>query len=61
MINYNAASMGFIGGADGPTAIFVSGNTVVFVLLCLGAGIVVGLVAGLLWRYYKKKKANDGR
>lgn len=43
-----------IGGADGPTAIFVAGKDLVS--LCLVAGLVVGLVAGLIWRYYKKKK-----
>ena len=46
-----AYSIGIIGGTDGPTAIFVTGNP--FPVLLAAAAIVLGLV--LLIRHFKKK------
>ncbi len=54
-----AASIGIIGGADGPTVIFLTGpgwETVQSVILLLAAGLVLGLGMGILWRRLKKKK-----
>lgn len=53
----NAASIGIIGGADGPTAIFLTGPDwpVIQVALLLGAGLLLGLAAGFLWRRHQKK------
>ena len=46
-----AYSVGIIGGADGPTAVFVTGNPLPGLLAA--AAIVLGLV--LLIRHFKKK------
>ena len=48
-----AASIGIIGGADGPTAIFVTSNT--NWLSILGVIVVAILVAVLIYRNKKKK------
>lgn len=48
-----AYSVGIIGGADGPTAIFVTGNPVPAILLLGAAGLLVGLLLG--W-YFRKRK-----
>ena len=48
------ATIGIIGGADGPTSIFIAGkigNGTLFFL----AAVVVLLAAGLFW-YLKKRK-----
>ena len=45
-------SIGIIGGADGPTAIFVTGNPLPGLI---GAAIVIGLIV-LLIRYIHNKK-----
>lgn len=52
------SSVGIIGGADGPTAIFVSGtiHPTLFVAL-IAAGVLV--LAGLAWwviQWFRKKK-----
>jgi len=56
-----SGSIGIIGGADGPTAIFVASNMSVstIVLTCLIAGLVVGFVAAILYRCLKNRK--DGK
>ena len=45
-----SASIGIIGGADGPTAILVSGSIWPIVL----AGFAIGLLAAWLWKRRKK-------
>ena len=45
-----AASIGIIGGADGPTAIMVTGG---FPWGLLIGGFAIGLIAGWIW---KRKK-----
>ncbi len=47
-----SASIGIIGGADGPTAIFVTGNPVPGILL-LGALVILVILAV---RFFRKKK-----
>ena len=48
-----AHSIGIIGGADGPTAIFVTGNPLPGILLLAAAGLALGLLIG--W-YFRKRK-----
>ena len=51
----SSASIGIIGGADGPTAVFVTSSprgTVSTVLLLAGAVCV----AVAIWKYIKKRK-----
>ena len=53
----DASTIGIIGGADGPTAIFITGKTSALEVLLLTAGIaavIVGVV--LLVKKYRKKK-----
>ena len=47
-----SASIGIIGGADGPTAIFVSGNPLP--VLLVAAAVI--LAAILLIRHFRKQK-----
>jgi len=44
--------MGVIGGADGPTAVFVSGNPVPLVLLVIA--VVIAAAVGLGWILHKR-------
>lgn len=46
-----AASIGIIGGADGPTAIFLTGG---FPWGLLIGGFAIGLIVGILWKRKKK-------
>ena len=46
----NSASIGIIGGADGPTAIMVSGSVGPIAL----TGVAIGLLAAWLWKRTKK-------
>ena len=46
----SSASIGIIGGADGPTAIFVSGSPIPLI----AAGVIVLAVAALI--VFKKRK-----
>ncbi|MBQ1250865.1 MAG: sodium ion-translocating decarboxylase subunit beta [Clostridia bacterium] len=46
-----AASIGIIGGADGPTAIMVTGG---FPWGLLIGGFAIGLIAGWIWKRKKK-------
>ena len=46
----NSASIGIIGGADGPTAIMVSGSVWPIAL----TGFAIGLLAAWLWKRKKK-------
>ncbi len=41
-----AASIGIIGGADGPTAVFVSGS----LWPIFAGGLLLGLIVGILWK-----------
>ena len=46
----NSTSIGIIGGADGPTAVFVSGSLwPLFV-----GGLLLGLIVGILWKKLRK-------
>ncbi len=45
--------MGIIGGADGPTAIFVSGNLPGLILVLLAAMAIIG---GGIWFFLHKRK-----
>ena len=42
-----ASGIGIIGGADGPTAIFVTGHPIWMIVLAVVAVVVVGLVLAL--------------
>ena len=42
-----ASGIGIIGGADGPTAIFVTGSPLWLIVLAVVAVVVVGLVLAL--------------
>ena len=44
-------SIGIIGGADGPTAVFVTGSPIAVILPVIGAVAIVLLV---LWLYKRK-------
>lgn len=44
----NLLSLSVIGGADGPTAIFISGNPVSTVLCILAGAAIVGTVIWLI-------------
>ncbi|MEG2144811.1 MAG: hypothetical protein RRY40_05715 [Oscillospiraceae bacterium] len=52
----SAASIGIIGGADGPTAIFLAGNNWVGIALLFVLGIALGFAAAMLYRYFKNNK-----
>ena len=49
-----ALNIGVIGGADGPTAIFVSGGPSVW--FWVGAGITVVAAVGLFVYWFQKRK-----
>ena len=53
----NALTVGIIGGADGPTAIFVTGGPTVWETLLLAA-VGVAVIAGVVFfvRKHRKKK-----
>ena len=49
------ASIGIIGGADGPTAIFVSGNPTGLFLTVVGAAAAAALLVTGIILYIKKR------
>ena len=49
-----SSSIGIIGGADGPTAIFLTGSSVGSLLM---AGILIAAAAGF-WLHRRKCKSN---
>ena len=54
-----AMSIGIIGGADGPTSIFIAGPSLS--RLWLAAGVVLAAAAAVVWlviRHRKKNKAS---
>lgn len=51
----NGASIGIIGGADGPTAIFVSGGTDLYIIIALGGVILGGVIGFFIGKRYMKK------
>ena len=53
LFDSNAASIGIIGGADGPTAIFLTGDIQAFVLGVLAVAMLV--IAGIVIAVRKKK------
>ena len=46
-----AASIGIIGGADGPTAVFVAGNPTAMIAITVIAVLVIGIV---VWKLMKR-------
>ena len=52
-----AASIGIIGGADGPTAVFVTGNPAWLIAAVVVVVVVVGGAAAL----YLRHKNKDGQ
>lgn len=52
-----SASVGIIGGADGPTEIYLAGSVspVYIVLSMLGAVVVIGLISFLVAKFSKKR------
>ena len=53
----DASTIGIIGGADGPTAIFITGKPSALEVLLLAAGIAAVIVCVvLLVKKYRKKK-----
>ena len=54
LFSSKGASIGIIGGADGPTAIFVTGRFPWYLPVLIVAGIAA-LVGLLIW-YFKKKR-----
>ena len=50
-----STSIGIIGGADGPTAVFVSGNPTGLVLTVVGAAAAVALLVTGIVLYIKKR------
>ncbi len=51
----DASTIGIIGGADGPTAIFITGKLSVLELLLLAAGIVA-VIVGIVFFVKKRRK-----
>lgn len=51
----DALTIGIIGGADGPTAIFVTGKTSALELLLLAAGIAA-VIVGIVFFVKKRRK-----
>lgn len=51
--NKDAASIGIIGGADGPTAIFVAGSVITPTLPILFA--IISCIGAVLWVVVRKK------
>ena len=54
LFSSKGASIGIIGGSDGPTAIFVTGRFPWYLPVLIAAGIVA-LVWFLVW-FFKKKR-----
>ena len=50
-----SASVGIIGGADGPTAVFVSGSPLPFFLIAAGIAAAVALLVTGIVLYIKKR------
>lgn len=48
----DACSIGIIGGADGPTAVFVAGNPLPLILAAVG----IAALLALLLRHFRKRK-----
>ena len=48
-------SVGIIGGADGPTAVFVSGDLTGFILTVVGVAAAVALLVTGIVLYIKKR------
>lgn len=51
----DASTIGIIGGADGPTAIFITGKPSALELLLLAAGIVA-VIVGIVFFVKKRRK-----
>lgn len=52
--NHQAASIGIIGGADGPTAIFIAGEPMAAAFFGMGAALLISVIAGSVYFYRKR-------
>lgn len=50
-----STSIGIIGGADGPTAVFVSGDPTMLILAAVGIAAAVALLVTGIVLYIKKR------
>tara|TARA_Y100001933_G_scaffold257303_1_gene303416 strand:+ start:584 stop:904 length:321 start_codon:yes stop_codon:yes gene_type:complete len=50
LMNQNAASIGIIGGADGPTSFFVTGDALAFMLI---SNFILFIILAMLFRLMK--------
>ena len=49
-------SIGIIGGADGPTAILITGNPVIAILECvLILAAIAAVITGIIWLLKRRK------
>lgn len=51
----SSASIGIIGGADGPTAVFVTGGASMYIIMALGGVIIGGVIGFIIGKKYMKK------
>lgn len=51
-----ASSVAIIGGADGPTEMFVQRGPIITIIICVAAAVIVGAVIGIAIYLKKKKK-----
>ena len=58
MTELEKSSIGIIGGADGPTAIFVTGSIITPILTFAGIVIALGIAVFAVIREIKKNKKN---
>lgn len=52
----NGASIGIIGGADGPTAVFVSGGVSIYIITTLVGVILGGIIGFIIGKKYMKNR-----
>lgn len=46
-----SASIGIIGGADGPTAVFITGDPTALIVIAL---VAVAIIGAIIWKLKKK-------
>lgn len=46
-----SASIGIIGGADGPTAVFITGDPTALIVIVLVAAVIIGAI---IWKLKKR-------
>lgn len=52
----NSNSIAIIGGADGPTSIFITGNTIISIIILI---FILFLIVGAIIIWKKKGRDND--